>query len=1045
MTAPDSRPEYEPVRSGVQRSSPPGSGSETNPPDSGSEAKRLLRDMFAFATLPATWAGAEPARIGASLLAAVDATVHPPLSYFRLEIEDPGHGGPGAVEMAHVEQRLASAQATEDLGGRIAAFAATRRSDELVSFPDSPAGRPLVLWIQPLGPAVSRGVLAVGFEAVHGPTEIERMLLTVAATQASVACRNALLQAAAEAAREEAQALRDVTRTIAAELDLSEVAQKTIDSARRLTGAQSALFLYESPSPSPRAKGDVACAVSGVSPRLCEPFQTLDDVPAFAPGSSDTEAIRIDDIEALGRPDVAVAHFVMAKTLSARSYLAVPVVSRSGVVLGGLFLGNPENSPFGGRAERIATGIARQASIAMDNARLFARAEAEIIQRQQVEQTLRKSEERYRRLAQLLPVAVYTCDAPDGRITYFNDQAAETWGRVPEPAGGEIRFCGSFGLFRSDGTPLLPEQSPMAVALRQERELRNEEVLMERPDGSRVTALVSIDPVHDDEGKLAGAVGVFHDVTAHKQAELELREQKENLETLLETLPVAVFITQDAACGQVFGNPAASNLLRMPTGANLAKNAPPGERPTHFNVTKNGQAYASQSLPGARAARGEVVEAESIDIEFDDGSVVHALVSARPLYDSAGRPRGAVMCMLDITSLKRAEWALRQADRRKDEFLATLAHELRNPLAPVRTSLELMKQSNDDVQVLPLAREAIERQVNQLVRLVDDLLDVSRITRDRLELRREKVELRSILEQALETCRPLAMQEAQTIQLELSEHPVQLNADGVRLTQVFGNLLNNACKYTPHGGTIRLSARRYADEVVVEVEDDGIGIPAEEIEGVFDMFAQVGMAVDRSRGGLGIGLTLVKRLVEMHEGSVIARSAGVGRGSTFAVRLPIWEEPVMQKSNSHKPVSEGGAEASSVAEGAERSAASTQAKSRRVLVVDDNEDAAQMLAMLLELWGHDVRMAHDGIDAVEEAEKFLPQLVLLDIGLPRLNGVDACRRIRAASWSQDMVIVALSGWGQEGDRQKTKEAGFDDHLIKPVDNQALSSALERVV
>ncbi|MEO8268940.1 MAG: PAS domain S-box protein [Aureliella sp.] len=365
---------------------------------------------------------------------------------------------------------------------------------------------------------------------------------------------------------------------------------------------------------------------------------------------------------------------------------------------------------------------------------------------------------------------------------------------------------------------------------------------------------------------------------------------------------------------------------------------------------------------------------------------------------------------------------LRDADKRKDEFLATLAHELRNPLAPIRNGLEVMRLSGSENSIMADTRSMMERQLNQMIRLVDDLLDVSRITRDKLELKKMQVELRTLVHCAVETSRPLIEEAGHTITVTLPPTPIYLNADQTRLAQVFSNLLTNSAKYTPSGGRIWLTAERFGDEVAVTVRDTGLGIPAESLPKIFQLFSQVDDNMERAQGGLGIGLNLVQRLVAMHDGSVEARSDGPGQGSEFTVRLPV--PKLLQQA---APVQH------------EDSLAVTA--QRRILVVDDNRDSAMSLGMMLKLKGNEIEMAHDGLAAVEAAERFRPDMILLDIGLPKLNGYDACRRIRKQPWSDDIEIVALTGWGQEEDRRRSKEAGFDHHLVKPVELAALETLL----
>jgi len=397
-----------------------------------------------------------------------------------------------------------------------------------------------------------------------------------------------------------------------------------------------------------------------------------------------------------------------------------------------------------------------------------------------------------------------------------------------------------------------------------------------------------------------------------------------------------------------------------------------------------------------------------------DGRRLDISLTISPVRDDSGRVIGASKVARDITEKKQVEAALRDADRRKDEFLATLAHELRNPLAPIRHALEILVRAGGDHRLFRQATDILTRQITHMVRLVDDLLDVSRITRDRLHLRKTRVELSSVIEHALEASKPLLDRDRQTIVISLPDRPIDLEADPVRLAQVFSNLFNNASQYTEPGGHIWLTGEQHGREIVLIVKDNGIGMPADQLDGIFEMFAQIGDDNERPRRGLGVGLALARRLVQLHGGSVTARSAGRGLGSEFEVRLPVSEGPVEPNENrAPSPVQEPGM--------------------RRILVVDDNRDSADSIATLLELSGHRTFVAHDGLAAVESAERLRPDVVLLDVGLPKMTGLEVCRRIRSHEWGKTMVIVALTGWGQESDRRKTREAGFDAHLVKPVD------------
>jgi signal transduction histidine kinase len=379
----------------------------------------------------------------------------------------------------------------------------------------------------------------------------------------------------------------------------------------------------------------------------------------------------------------------------------------------------------------------------------------------------------------------------------------------------------------------------------------------------------------------------------------------------------------------------------------------------------------------------------------------------------------------EVRERKRVEQELVEADRLKNEFLATLAHELRNPLAPIRNCLEIMHRSQDEPALREQTHRMMERQVQQMVRLVDDLLDVSRISRNKVELRKEPISLGKVVQGAVETSQPLIQASGHELTISLPAEPILLDADPIRLAQMFSNLLNNAAKYMEPGGNIMLTAEKRETEVVVTVRDSGIGIPTHMLSRIFEMFMQVGAAQERSHGGLGIGLSLVKWLAEMHGGRVEARSDGPGKGSEFVVYLPIFV----------------GADAQQTDQPTDHTQRPVASASHRVLVVDDNEDAVSSMQTLLTALGNEVLTAYDGVEAVEAAAAFHPDVVMLDLGMPRMNGYDAARQIRAQAWGKGMVLIAHTGWGQEEDRCRTKEAGFDYHLVKPVAPDTLEELL----
>lgn len=387
----------------------------------------------------------------------------------------------------------------------------------------------------------------------------------------------------------------------------------------------------------------------------------------------------------------------------------------------------------------------------------------------------------------------------------------------------------------------------------------------------------------------------------------------------------------------------------------------------------------------------------------------------------------AIQNALAYQRIQQTEESLKEADRRKDEFLATLAHELRNPLAPLRTGLELLNLAQTDSVVGIQARAMMERQVAQMVRLIDDLLDLSRITRGKLALRKEMLDFATIIQNAVETSRPLIESNGLELQVTLPQERITLDGDLTRLAQVFANLLNNSAKYTRQGGKVWLTAERQDGWVAISVRDTGVGIPGHLLTRVFDMFAQVDQSLERAQGGLGIGLTLVKRLVEMHGGSVEAQSEGPGTGSTFVVHLPIAPMP----------------SPTATAPGDLNGETSPAATGQRILVADDNKDAADSLSTMLRLMGNETRTVHDGMGAVEEAEAFRPDVILLDIGMPKMNGYEAARQIRKQPWGADALVIAITGWGQEEDKRKAWEAGFDYHVTKPVDPAALFKLLTR--
>jgi PAS domain S-box-containing protein len=456
--------------------------------------------------------------------------------------------------------------------------------------------------------------------------------------------------------------------------------------------------------------------------------------------------------------------------------------------------------------------------------------------------------------------------------------------------------------------------------------------------------------------------------------------------------------------------------------------------------------HADQDVIGdilARLRAGEKLAEYPARLRCKDGSTKDVLIDSSVMWND-GQFIHTRCFTRDITERRRAEIALAdarsrledelrirvnelaEADRRKDEFLATLAHELRNPLAPLRNSLEILKMPRVDAAMIQQTRAMMERQVHHLVRLVDDLLDVSRVMRGKIELRREPMELAAVVARAVETVQPLVEMQGHRLDLSLPNESLLVDADPVRLSQVIGNLLTNSVKYTEAGGHIWIVATRDRDEVVLQVRDTGIGIAPDMLPHVFELFVQADHTSTKAQGGLGVGLTLAKNLTQMHGGSIEAHSAGLGKGCEFIVRLPLMVQQgneCMDRADDERPYE-------------------APASGHRLLVVDDNQDAARSLAMLLRLRGHEVRIAHDGASALAIATSYHPKVVFMDIGMPGMDGYEVARRLREHQGLKSVVLAALTGWGQQEDRRRTAEAGFDYHLVKPADAKTLEDLLD---
>lgn len=641
-----------------------------------------------------------------------------------------------------------------------------------------------------------------------------------------------------------------------------------------------------------------------------------------------------------------------------------------------------------------------------------------VLQRHQAADAIRLSETRFLDLANAAPAILWVTE-PNGTCTFLSRGWYEFTGQKKE----EGLDFGWTDVVHPD------ERERITQAFIDANERKAEFSLEHRllhVDGSYHWVIDTGRPRFSAQGEFLGFVGNVLDISDRKQTEEALHETRELLSAVFDALPVGVAVS-DQHGALVLSNQEMHQYL--PTGLLPSMDDARYLRWRAFHP--DGSPYARYDFPGARALRGErVVPGIEALYEKDDGVAMWTQIAAVPLKGSDGAPRGQVAIVTNIDPYKRTEEALRlseanqralfnevaRSNKNLSEFLAVLAHELRNPLAPILTGLEIMRMRAESADTVVKVRGIIERQVKQLTHLISDLLDIARVTNGKVDIKKETVDLKSIVFNAVETSLPLIEKGHHEFSLKLHDAPLPVHADPTRIAQVVANLLTNAAKYTPHGGKIRLTVEQEGEQAVVSVIDNGIGIPPESLETLFNMFSQVGRNMNHSQGGLGIGLSLVRQFIALHDGSVAAISDGVGKGSTFIVRLPL------DRSNAALLA---GANASGSVEG-------TAGKTFRILVADDNVDAAITLSSLLEMDGHPIRIAHNGHEALQMAAQFQPQVVFLDIGMPDLTGYEVAARIRKMSGLDQAVIVAVSGWGAKDDLARSKEAGFDMHFTKPV-------------
>lgn len=626
----------------------------------------------------------------------------------------------------------------------------------------------------------------------------------------------------------------------------------------------------------------------------------------------------------------------------------------------------------------------------------------------------REAEERLELALRAGSIGTFRWDLAAG-VIQWDDRMPYLLGLEPDTRGKTLEDC--LELVHPDDLELVREHVETAIRTESAFDLDFRVVWR---DGSVHWLAIKANTATDALSGNPVMAGAIVEITTQKELYAELRETAERLSVTLDAADLGDWVW-DIRTDAVIFSERATEIFGIPLGSE-----------TTWSALRR-MLHPEDLEPTIEAVAKSIEARELYDVEYrverPDGVQVWVSAMGRAQYDEQGNAIGMYGVIADISGRKAMEVQLREraaalaeADQRKDEFLATLAHELRNPLAPLRSGLDLLKIKRDDGQTLGTVHAMMDRQITHMVRLVDDLLDVSRITRGALVLRKEDIDLNSTVSAAVETAEPVITAKGHRFSLDLPEDSIRFQADPTRLAQVLANLLNNAAKYTPAEGHIELSARRDGSDLLIEICDNGIGFGPEQKRRLFEMFTQV--HTDKVvAGGLGIGLTLARRLVELHGGTLLADSAGPGLGSCFTVRLPLPEVcPLLVSNETKRDGTNSG---------------------KRILVADDNVDAADLLRVMLTSMGHEVLTVNDGGEALVQGRSFRPEVMILDIGMPIMDGREAARRAREEDWGQEALLIALTGWGQPNDRQLTSEAGFDHHLVKPVDMATLEKVLSR--
>lgn len=712
-------------------------------------------------------------------------------------------------------------------------------------------------------------------------------------------------------------------------------------------------------------------------------------------------------------------HFDLIRAIGIRSHLAVPL-SVHGEIRGVISFGTTESDRrYSPTDLRLAEEVSQRAAYAIEHARLYKDAQDEIAERMRVESALRASEQRFARFMQYLPGLAWIKDT-SGRYIYVNEAAQNAFGKRREEILG-----------RTD-TALFPPVTAAQFQDNDRRALSGGEGIqtieyLEHTDGQTHASVVNKFPIPDADGKVTAVGGVAFDITKLLTTEAALRESEIRFRQLVENIDDVFWVFDPVADRLLYLSDAYERVWGRTCQSALV-------RPKSMLEAVHPEDRARASTALSAQAEGKLTN-ETYRIIRPDSEVRWIWDRGYPVRDSAGAVYRVCGIAEDVTERRAIEEKLRQraddlalVDNRKDAFLAILSHELRNPLAPLKNAVEILKRSEQNGSRLSDLRDTMERQVSTLTRLTDELLDISRVNRGKILLKKELIDPCTALKNSVETSMPLIEKLGHTLSIDLPADDIRLNADRVRFEQIVTNLLNNAAKYTPDGGALRLSAKREGQQLVVTVADNGIGFRPDALSKIFEPFQQGERVTERSQEGLGIGLALVKGLVELHGGTISARSAGTGRGSEFELRLPLASDAERGETPS-----------------APRSARiqTHEHTGARILIVDDNREAARTLGLLLQMEGYEVRCIYDGETGVAIAGDFTPHAVLLDLGMPYPDGYEVARRIRNLENCSSTLLIAMTGYGRSDDFRRTKEAGFDAHLVKPVSVRAIVDVLSR--